>query len=149
MLFLSTRGQRLIALVPAALAALAIAAPYLLTHGSPATAFVLERGFALVCHQRPERSLLFFGAPVAICARCLGIYLGAATGLLLRSSRHIALRWLLVAAAINLLDGITELAGLHGNWLLVRLTLGVILGAAGALLITSSASPNPELIPAA
>ena len=71
MLFLSTRNQRLGALVPASLATLAIAAPYLLTHGWPAAAFVLERGFALVCHQRPERSLIVFGAPVAICARCL------------------------------------------------------------------------------
>lgn len=144
MLFLSTRNQRLGALVPASLATLAIAAPYLLTHGWPAAAFVLERGFTLVCHQRPERSLIVFGAPVAICARCLGIYLGAAFGLLLRTSRHVAVRLLLLAAALNLLDGVTELAGLHGNWMFVRLALGLTLGASGALLVCSSASPILE-----
>ncbi|MEP7304710.1 MAG: DUF2085 domain-containing protein [Acidobacteriota bacterium] len=32
----------------------------------------------LVCHQRPERSFYLFGAPLAVCARCAGIYAGAA-----------------------------------------------------------------------
>jgi hypothetical protein len=32
----------------------------------------------LICHQRPERSFYLFGAPLAVCARCAGIYAGAA-----------------------------------------------------------------------
>jgi len=131
---------------PLALAIAALAVPYFVTHGFLVIAFGLERGFALVCHQRPERSFWMFGAPVAVCARCLGIYIGAAIGLLLRTSRQIALRVLIAAAAINGLDAATELSGLHGNWMIVRLVLGLVLGVAGALLI---ASAMPENLPPA
>jgi uncharacterized membrane protein len=118
-----------------------MAVPYFLTHGPVAIGLALERGFAVVCHQRPARSFWIFGGSVAVCSRCLGIYLGAALGLLLRASRAIAMRLLFVAAAINLFDAASELAGRHGNWLGVRLALGFALGATGALLISSSTQP--------
>ncbi|MGO9517300.1 MAG: DUF2085 domain-containing protein [Candidatus Korobacteraceae bacterium] len=127
------------ALVPLALAFAALAAPYLLTHGS-LIGLALQQGFALVCHQRPERSLWLFGGSVAVCSRCLGIYLGAAFGLIFRTTRIVALRLVIAAAALNLLDAATELAGLHGNWLGVRLGLGFALGTSAALLISSSTS---------
>jgi uncharacterized membrane protein len=101
-------------------------------------AFALQRGFSVVCHQRPERSFWIFGAPVAVCARCLGIYLGAAIGLFFRASRRLAMRLLIAAAALNLLDVATEFGGLHGNWMAVRFALGVALGAAGGLVISSA-----------
>jgi uncharacterized membrane protein len=126
------------ALVPLALACAGMFAPFLLLHGLPIIGAVLERGFALVCHQRPERSLWIFGGSVAICSRCLGIYLGATLGLLFRTARTIALRLLLFAAALNLLDAATELAGLHGNWLAVRFVLGLILGAAAGQVVRSA-----------
>jgi uncharacterized membrane protein len=122
-------------LVPVALVAAALAVPYSLVHGFPVATFALHRGFALVCHQQPERSFRIFGEPVAVCARCLGIYAGAAVGLLITTSRKVALRFFFAAAALGLLDVLTEHAGLHGNWLDVRFALGLILGAAGALLI--------------
>jgi uncharacterized membrane protein len=109
-------------------------------------AFALQRGFSLVCHQHPDRCFWLFGAPVAVCARCLGIYLGAAVSLLLHTSRQIALRLLIGAAALNALDAATELAGVHGNWLDVRFVLGLLLGSAGALLISSSC-PQPQAHP--
>ena len=31
-----------------------------------------------ICHQRPERSFHLFAAQLPVCARCLGIYAGAA-----------------------------------------------------------------------
>jgi uncharacterized membrane protein len=31
-----------------------------------------------ICHQRPDRSFFFHGRQVAVCARCTGLYLGAA-----------------------------------------------------------------------
>ena len=131
-------------LAPLALVGVVIAAPYFLTHGFLAVGLALERGFALVCHQRPERSFWMFGGTVAVCSRCLGIYLGATAGLLLRSSRVMAVRLLMAAAALNLLDAASELAGLHGNWLGVRCALGFLMGAAGALLVSSSA-PNRQI----
>ncbi len=124
-------------LLPLSLAAAALAVPYLLSRGFLSMAFVLHLGFALVCHQRPERCFWIFGAPVAVCARCLGIYLGAALGLLIHISRRIALRLLLAAAAISLIDWTAEISGLHGNWLDVRFFLGLALGAAGAMLVSS------------
>jgi uncharacterized membrane protein len=37
--------------------------------------------FAPVCHQIPGRSFTFCGFPLAVCARCLGIYSGFLAGL--------------------------------------------------------------------
>ena len=128
------------ATAPLLLAGIVLLAPYLLMHGPLPLGMVIYRGFSLVCHQHPERSFVIFGAPVAVCARCLGIYLGAAAGLLLRTSRQLALRFLIAAAGLNLLDWATELAGLHGNRMWVRFALGLGLGAAGALLIASTTS---------
>jgi uncharacterized membrane protein len=125
-------------LVPLTFFATVVAAPYFLTHGFLAMGLALERGFAVVCHQRPERSFWIFGAEMAVCSRCLGIYLGAAVGLLFRTSRRIALRLLVAAVALNLLDAMTELAGLHGNWLAIRFVFGMPLGATAALLVSSA-----------
>ena len=36
---------------------------------------------SLICHQRPERSFHLAGAQLPVCARCTGLYLGAALGL--------------------------------------------------------------------
>jgi uncharacterized membrane protein len=38
---------------------------------------------SLVCHQRPERSFHAAGVQYPVCARCTGIYLGAALGVAL------------------------------------------------------------------
>lgn len=123
---------------PAALACAAMIAPWLWTHGYRALPFALQHAFSLVCHQRPERCFWIFGAPVAVCARCLGIYLGAVVGLLLQTSRRIAFQLLIAAAALNILDWLTEAVGLHGNWMTVRFVLGLALGVAGGLLVSSS-----------
>jgi hypothetical protein len=48
------------------------------------------------------------------------------------------MRLLIAAAALNLLDVATEFGGLHGNWMAVRFALGVALGAAGGLVISSA-----------
>ena len=136
-------------LVPLTFVAAVVAAPYFLTHGFLAMGLALDRGFAVVCHQRPERSFWIFGAETAVCSRCLGIYLGVAVGLLFRTSRRIALRLLIAAAALNLFDAMTELAGWHGNWQVIRFAFGLLLGGTAALLISSSIpaewKPSPNL----
>lgn len=41
-----------------------------------------------VCHQRPERSFHLAGAQLPVCARCFGIYLGAALGAVMTAVRR-------------------------------------------------------------
>jgi len=133
------------AVAPLAVAVAAVAAPLLL-RSVPALGFALQRGFALVCHQQPERSFFLFGGSVAVCARCLGIYFGAAAGLLLRLPRRMAMRILVTAVTLNLLDWLAETLGLHGNWILLRFVLGIALGtAASMIIVASSDSPTQAM----
>jgi uncharacterized membrane protein len=125
------------AIVPTTLAAVAVAAPWLLVH-SPVFGLALHYGFSLVCHQQADRSFFLLGGSVAVCARCLGIYSGAALGLMIRIPRELARRLLLITATVSLADWIAEMAGLHGNWMLARFALGLTLGAAAAMSVTAS-----------
>lgn len=119
------------------MAALAIAAPWLMAR-APEIGLALQRGFALVCDQQAERSFLLFGGSVAVCARCLGIYFGAAAGLLLRVSRRVAWRWLIAAVAINAVNWVAEFSGMIGNSLGLRFSLGIALGAAATSMVASA-----------
>jgi uncharacterized membrane protein len=47
---------------------------------------VYELG-SLICHQRPERSFLIGLATLPVCARCTGLYAGAAVAALIIMSR--------------------------------------------------------------
>ena len=125
------------AIAPAALGLVAIATPFFL-HSIPMLGFALQRSFALVCHQQPERSFFLFGGSVAVCARCLGIYLGAALGLLICVPRRVAMQLLLVTLTANAIDWFAELVGLHGNWMLVRFAFGVGLGTTAAMVVAAS-----------
>ena len=143
------RRQDIIALVPLALVGAAVAAP-LLARDHLLVAYFLRRCFALVCHQDPERSFWIAGAPVAICVRCLGIYLGVSAGALVRTSRELAFRLCAAAAALNLFDVLAETGGLHGNLPLLRALLGLAAGLALGTLLASSrrdlaAGPAPPL----
>ena len=61
---------------------LALAAPWL-AHSSPSAALAIRAFFSGLCHQDPARSFAVDGAPVAVCVRCLGIYIGVAAGAML------------------------------------------------------------------
>lgn len=140
--------ERLVALLPAALAALAIAAPLLAD--APLLALGIRRFFSLVCHQDPARSFWLAGAPVAVCVRCLGIYVGAAVGsaglwlsprlesAVARASRPRLLRLLYAAVAVNVLDIAAEWGGLHGNLPALRFGLGLVAGFVTGALVQSS-----------
>ena len=41
-----------------------------------------------ICHQRPDRSFRLWGVQMPVCARCAGLYLGAAVGALLAGVRR-------------------------------------------------------------
>lgn len=67
---------------------LVLSAPFL---GSPAARGTGGLGLSLVaylagnlvCHQQPARSFHLAGAPLPVCARCTGVYLSCAGGLML------------------------------------------------------------------
>jgi uncharacterized membrane protein len=105
----------------------------LLTHYWPPSA-PLERlalvWFELHCERDPARSLIIGGVPLAVCARCSGIYFGLGLGALVRfpvlSARATRL-WVGLGAALMLLDVSLEDHGLHGGWPAVRVLTGVLL----------------------
>ncbi|MGH9603874.1 MAG: DUF2085 domain-containing protein [Terriglobales bacterium] len=134
----------LVAAIPAALTGAALSAPLLGAFGYTLSAFAIVQFFSVVCHQDAARSFWIAGAPVAVCARCLGIYLGAVAGTWINARRRTIL-WLLFATVlVSVLDYLAEAAGLHGNWPLMRFALGGILGASfGALVVASTQRALP------
>jgi uncharacterized membrane protein len=105
----------------------------LLTRYLPASA-PLERAasawFDLHCQRDPARTLSLLGVPLAVCARCSGIYFGLGVGALVRRPqlRPGALRlWVLAGAAFMLLDVALETRGLHAPWAMLRVLTGVLL----------------------
>ncbi len=59
----------------------AILAPFFASR-APRLAAGLYACFSPFCHQIPARSFALFGHPLAVCARCTGIYAGISAGLL-------------------------------------------------------------------
>ncbi len=126
------------------LVAAAIAAPWLRLR-IPMAGLAVRWFFASVCHQQAERSLYLFSAPLAVCARCFGIYAGAAVGSLFQLKPAMALRWCGAALALNVGDVALEIAGVHGSQPWLRLVLGATLGlGAGALLAHSAETHAPS-----
>jgi uncharacterized membrane protein len=73
----------LLPILAAVLVALPLLAPVAMARDQPGVAVLLRAAFAAVCHQLPDRSFLLLGEPVAVCHRCLGLYVGGLAGLLL------------------------------------------------------------------
>jgi uncharacterized membrane protein len=125
-------------LVPAIVTALAglwtagvVLAPWLSAHDS-----ILGSWLRLVyrpgCHQITDRCLDLGFGPLAVCARCAGLYLGGLLGLLWTTTWNRASRprpmWLVVVAAPTVIDFAAGEIGLPsaGNWL--RFSLALPLG---------------------
>jgi uncharacterized membrane protein len=73
--------------LPFALAGLSIGwlALLLAAPGAPTMlATIVYAAGSFICHQRPERSFHLDAVQLPVCARCLGIYAGAAVGLVSR-----------------------------------------------------------------
>jgi uncharacterized membrane protein len=122
---------------------LIFAAPLLVLDGRLRSGLFLYEVFHAVCHQRPERSFQLGGAPLSVCARCLGIYAGAAAGLLLyplarwRHNRQDgedapSRFWLVAAGAPILIEVASEMIGLRTSTHYSRAATGALLGLASA-----------------
>ncbi len=126
--------------------ALLVLVPFATAHevgGAPGTA--LSAGTyvvgGLLCHQRPERSFRLWGVQMPVCARCAGLYAGAALGAVVAgvwvSGRRLSvawdstLRWVVLAAAVPTAASVAlEVAGVFEGSAVIRATGGVPLGAA-------------------
>jgi uncharacterized membrane protein len=115
------------------------------------SAAIYEIG-SLVCHQRPERSFHIWGAQLPVCARCTGIYAGAAlaavTAVIVRVDvnrdsvvRH-AKRAVFLAALPTMLTLLFEwtTGQTPGNW--IRAAAGFLIGAIVAWVVMASSGPR-------
>ncbi len=118
-----------------------------------AFALVLYAAGSLICHQRPERSFHLLGTQMPVCARCTGIYAGAAITAVAVIARSVTShasplktrrletsdlrRILLVSAVPTAVTLVYEwtTGQTPGNW--IRAMSGVPLGAAVAWMVCS------------
>jgi uncharacterized membrane protein len=110
-------------------------APYLKTRCSPWQALVYAL-YAPVCHQVASRSFHLLGHPLAVCARCLGIYLGFLAGLglyaLSRGFRRLRLPPTLIFLSVSapiVLDTLGNFIQLWSTSNLLRFATGILWGA--------------------
>jgi len=123
-----------------------VAVPFAMAHevgGQPAT--VVSAGSylvgTLICHQRPERSFRLWGVQMPVCARCAGLYGGAAVGALVagvcasgrrRSAQGVStLRWVVLGAAVPTGASVAmEALGVFEGSAVIRAAGAIPLGAA-------------------
>lgn len=91
--------------------------------------------FKPLCHQRASRSFFVWDHQLAVCARCLGVYLGLAlsgvfaTALLMARKLKPLPVYLLVFFLIPLtIDGAVQLFGLRESTNIIRLFTGILAG---------------------
>lgn len=122
--------RRLVAVARALLVLVGLSpfAPVLLTGvGATSLAALLEAWFRFQCERDPARML----AAGAVCARCLGLYVGLGAGALVARPRLGGRRlelWLAVAVFAMLVDVGSEWLGWRPAWAPLRLATGLLLG---------------------
>lgn len=100
--------------------------------------------FRTLCHQRSERTLAIFGAPMVVCSRCAGVYLGLALGVALPLSRRLlphGRALVLAALALATLDVLTQDLGMHAPFHPGRLATGLFLGWSGCAFLIGALRP--------
>jgi len=110
-------------------------APYLKSHSSRWASLVYAL-YAPVCHQVAGRSFFCFGQPLAVCARCSGIYVGFLLGLgvfpWLRKKGRLSLpsaRVFLLVSAPIVLDTAANFLKVWSTPSVIRLVTGLLWGA--------------------
>ncbi len=132
---------------------LLLATPVALSRGRlPALTLAVYQAGSRICHQRPERSFHLAGAQLPVCARCFGLYLSGAVGLVVASRSRRALsgraaRTLLALAALPIASTVAlEWVGVLSTTNVQRLATSLPLGvAAGVVIVRSLARPGDAL----
>ena len=122
--------------------ALLLVTPKLMCNGHEWGALLLYRAFALICHQRVERSFQWCGWPLAVCVRCTGIYAGGVLGLLLYPlmrclavPHSLARRSLLLALVLLAMDWGLGAAGVSVHNTGTRLVTGLAVGVVAVIYV--------------
>ena len=130
------------AIVTLAFVSLIVIAPLARAYGHDFAALVIYKSFGRFCHQIPGRSFYLDGYPLAVCARCAGIYFGFAAGVVLyplarslKRSDAPARRWLLVALVPTALDFALDFFHIWENTHLTRSVTGALLGGVAAFYV--------------
>jgi uncharacterized membrane protein len=124
---------------------------------------------SLLCHQRPERSFYLWSAQFPVCARCTGIYVGAALGALVGLVRltpnhsdvvsgfsrtnFVASGFSRTARLVLFVASLPTAVTLAYEWITgvtpanaIRALSGVVLGAAAAIVVMrAGAAPGREV----
>jgi len=121
---------------------LLVGAPLAQANGLHWFSFTVYEVFSHVCHQAPERSFYIAGYPLAVCARCTGLYVGFAAAaafypLMTSLKRTYApeRKWLFIAAAPLAIDFALGFFGVWENTHFSRLLTGALLGAVSVFFI--------------
>jgi uncharacterized membrane protein len=125
-----------------ALVAMIFAAPLAEASGHTALGWSLYRVFAPLCHQIAERSFYVAGHPLAVCARCFGVYAGFTVCLLfyplvrsLRRTDAPRRGWLVLFALPCVVDFLINFTGLWHNTHASRALTGAWLGAGAVFFV--------------
>lgn len=134
---------------------LLVAAPLAQANGLQWFSFAVHEAFGHVCHQTPERSFYIAAYPLAVCARCTGLYLGFAAGVVfypvirsLKRTHAPERKWLFIAASPLAIDFAVGFLGIWENTGFSRFSTGAILGAATVFFVIPGLvhlSQNPRL----
>ena len=110
---------------------------------------------SLICHQMPERSFFVDGHQLPVCARCTGLYLSGAAGLIgwiavkvARGWRPIAIdprraaKLIVIAAMPTAVSYATGVTGLWDGSNVTRALLAVPLGASAGAIVAAVATKD-------
>ncbi|MFN2511527.1 MAG: DUF2085 domain-containing protein [Pyrinomonadaceae bacterium] len=121
---------------------LVVAAPLAQANGLQWLSFTVYETFSHFCHQSPERSFYLAGYPLAVCARCTGLYLGFAAAAAfypamtsLKRTHAPERKWLFIAATPLAIDFALGFFGIWENSHLSRFLTGSLLGAVSVFFI--------------
>jgi uncharacterized membrane protein len=128
---LAARPRTLLLLWSTVLLGALIAAPLTASSGR-AEGWFLYQAFAPFCHQQAQRCWQIQGYPLAVCARCFGVYVGLPLAALL--GLRLPVRAIGIALALVGASWLLECTGLAASSAEVRFATGLVLGcSAGAV----------------
>jgi uncharacterized membrane protein len=109
----------------------------------------------LICHQRPERSFFLDGHQFPVCARCTGLYLSAAVGIIGWLALKIARRWtslpfdarlakrvVIISAIPTAISFMTGVLGMWDGSNLTRAILAIPFGASLGAVVAAVATKD-------